>query len=463
MRSLSIDHLATACFVALSCLLLALSIFHDFAFDEAWSYLEGVPASFWGVVSYEEFFLANNHLLNTLQMRVVAFFGFTDPFPYRIASLGSYIGAFLVLRHIVSRQGNGSALAAVAVLAMPWSIYFAQARGYAPAIFFLIILIGIFLRLRERFTISLFFVYSLAATFCILSLFSFLFPVAAFTILLIPTAVRFVSNAPVSKIVLAALVSMPAALTVVYVYFAGQIVSEKDLLIVGTDQLLQGGMLSSAVSYMASQGSFDDGLGFQLARAAILVSIFAFVFHCFRQRRIPPELLAVALTITLLIISHLLLGSLYPKSRAVLFVPLIVYLGAARNVPVKHWVSWCVIFLPPIITGALTMSLVFQKIHQPTSVDLIQYVESHTNCASLYRDKGHRNLNLANAQFGTGKVEIVEHTPWAMKPEGPFDVAAEAYNCIVVYDSKSLTTRLSASFEPEFKSQYGTLLVRKSE
>ena len=126
--------LAGAC-IALGSILIMVAAWGDLWLDEIWSvYCAEAVRTPWEILS--RFKHDNNHVLNTLYLYVIG--KQQTLLFYRGLAIASGIGSLIVLRKIALRWGPAESVIVVllAGTSYPLLLYFSEARGYAPAIFF---------------------------------------------------------------------------------------------------------------------------------------------------------------------------------------------------------------------------------------------------------------------------------------------------------------------------------------
>lgn len=113
--------------------LLLFSAANDLWLDEILSLSIARGSEFWGAVFSN--LSDNNHILNTLWMRLVS--AADLPILYRLLSVFCGLGSILLARRLALRTGNSSAQLLTTLLmglSYPMILYFSEARGYAIAI-----------------------------------------------------------------------------------------------------------------------------------------------------------------------------------------------------------------------------------------------------------------------------------------------------------------------------------------
>ena len=71
-------------------LLLIYAFIHPWEYDEAWTYLSVQHESFFDLLSYSHFNIANNHILNSIWFKLMQVAGCRNVVFYRLVSLVSF-------------------------------------------------------------------------------------------------------------------------------------------------------------------------------------------------------------------------------------------------------------------------------------------------------------------------------------------------------------------------------------
>ncbi len=111
-------------------------MWHDFWFDEAWSFLLVRELVSSPVDILTRVHIDNNHPLNSFFLYALG--DRSAWFLYRIPSLALGLGAVILSGRIMSRRGRAHAVIAMILTgcSYPLIVYSSEARGYAPMIFF---------------------------------------------------------------------------------------------------------------------------------------------------------------------------------------------------------------------------------------------------------------------------------------------------------------------------------------
>ncbi len=206
-----------------SCVLIVFAAQGDLWLDEVWSLFiaraAGAPMQIITTYLHD-----NNHILNTLYLRFV---GEQKPFwVYRLLAMLSGMGSVFLIGYLGRCWGPVERLAAVLLTATsyPLLLYFSEARGYAPAIFFALSSYAIWHRNYRDFSFFRLLAFWLTSILGILSHMSFAIVVAAFLFASVANTVK--EGCSFGKILrsLAHLTPPLAFLAVFYVFFARRMV-----------------------------------------------------------------------------------------------------------------------------------------------------------------------------------------------------------------------------------------------
>lgn len=269
--------LLTCAAVLLSAVLMTLAARGDLWLDEIWSLgFAEHAASPWDIVT--RFKNDNNHILNTLLLYLLG--QQSQLFLYRLPALMSGIGALVLMTMLARRQGRveGLLVALLAGTSYPLILYFSEARGYAPAIFFALLAFYLLQKSRERLTSTTVLLFWSAAILGILSHFTF---VIILTALFCSTAWHEWAKTPLVPTVsgkLAALFAVPFIfLGVMYLTFI------RPMTIGGGDRFSYGDVIgyASATALGVPDGGFLAGTAAFLCYAGVVAGG---AFLLFRKR-----------------------------------------------------------------------------------------------------------------------------------------------------------------------------------
>lgn len=338
------------------------------AYDESTTYynvLNRTPAE---LIAYEGYNSANHHLLNSLYYYVLQQLGIINLFIYRLPSfLLFFVYAVLLNKFLRSRKDYRLNYIDLAALYLwPYTIYFAQARGYALALVaFAVAFWYLKQYLRSSNPKHLFYIV-FAGIISTLSIFSFLFPVIAVLAVVVVYRFREVMTSPARLLVLAMYIPV-----LYYVYQKGQIITEFDLNIIGGDSLFLGGTLSSMVSFM-SLINFLPHHYFLILKLLYFATLVPALFIMVKRKEWHIEVLVILVTLLLLVLAHTLAGAMYPLFRGAAYILFLFYLALAytnfkRHIFITiHMATICMI-------GVLYFCVIF-------------WIHSHKDCGDVLTD-----------------------------------------------------------------------------
>lgn len=348
-------------------------------YDEAWSWSSVRDSSLRGVVSYEQFSYANNHLLNSLWLAVSNALMPDNLQAMRLPSLLSIpltaLGLLLLLR-----RAHCNALAPLvmaAILLHPAVLrHTFLARGYAVAVAAQVVsLYGAvaFSETRKRRFLLLSLV---AATVSALSIFSFVYFLAGLCAWAVGTQlwlhVEDLNKAGFARLLRRGLFlpeSLIFLLTVAYIYPVSRKVVDFDPYIPGSPSFLFG-TYASLLTDMVGQDLYPSVLRI-LAKLLITLVTAAAVVGTIRvfskQRRLFGAPLGtiglvIALSVAALYGVRFATATPFPMGRAALFllVPSLVYLPLlGRELLGSRALVWCV-----MLAGPLVINFAYVDLHQ---------------------------------------------------------------------------------------------------
>jgi hypothetical protein len=126
------------------------SFFAPITHDEAFSYGVYVPKSIKAILSFKEDVSANNHIINTLFMKLMSGIGFEQVGMLRLLSASSYLVLLFSLFFLIYKENNRYAsLLYLIVCCNPYLLdFFAMARGYGVS--FGLMVLSLYLFLKEE-------------------------------------------------------------------------------------------------------------------------------------------------------------------------------------------------------------------------------------------------------------------------------------------------------------------------
>ncbi|MCB0697223.1 MAG: hypothetical protein KDC07_07650 [Chitinophagaceae bacterium] len=349
--------------------LLILGFSNHWSYDESTTYTNIIHASPRQIFQYEQYNLANNHVLNSLYYKWLENMGVKTMFLFRLPSfLMFFVYFWAVSRLLKDKEGYQLRHIDQVMLYMwPYYIYFAQARGYALA---MICLLAMIIHLRHYMADGkprqLLYIILLGCLGSI-SIFSFLFPVVAIFIIAGISRFSETIKSPVRILIFA--ISIPVFL---YIFDKGQIVSKYDPAIIGRDSLFRGGTLSSLISFL-SLNEFAPVNVFLTLKWIIVAALVPAAVVFIRKGKIYVELTIVLITLLLLVAAHYAFGAMYPIYRGVAYIIMLVLLSFAYT-NFKKNIFNTIFFLSIILAGFVYMGYLFYFESRNNMDDVLAYV-----------------------------------------------------------------------------------------
>lgn len=370
------------------------------AYDESLTYRYITDITPGQLVAYEKFKLANHHLLNSLYYYFLHNVGAKSMFLLRLPSLIAFFFYYLFIGKLLKQQDNYQLnhIDQLMLFLWPYSIYFAQARGYGIAMVAFIGALYFYKQYLRGAEVRHLLYYVLLSCFASISLFSFLFPFAAMMIILGIQRFKEIITSPVRIIVIA--LCLPV---VWYVVDKGQIVSEFDVNIIGSESLLKGGTLSSVISFMALM-DFAPVDVFIVFKWLITLTIIPAVFILVKRGKLYIELTIILVTILLLMFAHYAMGALYPLYRGVAYLVILLLLSFAYS-NFKRNIFYTVHFLAIIVVGITYFGYLFWFKSQKCTYDVLTY--SLQDSSTIVIDHYHNSAEADNYMYFNGKLDIV--------------------------------------------------------
>lgn len=319
--------------------LIMYALMHTFEYDEAWTYLSVKNQSLFELISYKNFNIANNHLLNSLWFRLLQSAGVKSVFLYRCASLASFVAYAFFLYKAVTYNNDFWRPKDDWYLSLfflpPVIFFFAMGRGYSIAIASFcasLYYLKVFVHEKNAEAYWLFFVCGVLS--CV-SIVSFFFPfVAMFLYAHLKTYKDhfFSVKTILSGLILLAVTS--------YIYYIGKTILLHDTIINGTDNLFVYGMYSTFISFLnISSLVFPDkdlyasiNLGF-LSKALVLLTLIPVLWiFIYKHLTRHTELILLFITTLLFLASHVILHSKYPSDRSVLYLLYLIYIPVILHI-----------------------------------------------------------------------------------------------------------------------------------
>jgi hypothetical protein len=326
-----------------ACLILIFAFYYDWFYDEAWTWQAVQEASFYGIFTYNPFYFANNHLLNSIWVKCVQSIGIHNLLVIRFLSVISGI-IFFLYSLLLFEKMKVEKWKFLLIIFTPFILFFSQARGYALSFACLsIALYYITYIIEENYTWKYTVIISLSLSISILANFSFVF---FNSILLVILLVHFLNKRQRLK---GGVLLIVYLVPLLYTLYFGLRVNQNDMYIIGSDSFLDLFLsLAGHFSYSKPWGLLD------VRKWPIVLSIIVLWLACvgikktqgFKNSLINLLLLSLVLSLVLVFFSHILLGSAYPVSRATLvyvYIILMVLILGSQNSQFPSLTKWSMI------------------------------------------------------------------------------------------------------------------------
>lgn len=316
--------------------------FHTWEVDEAWTYLSVKNESFFDILAYTHFNIANNHALNSIWFKLMQLAGAHNVIWFRLASLVSFLFYGYFLYKIVTYKADCWESASDWWLLLfflpPIMVYFTLGRGYGMATAsFVGALYYMKVWLEERNEPD-YWKFFFLAFFSSLSIVSFLFP---FLAMLVYLAVRTGDPLLSKRNIISGILLLPL---IAYIYYVGKVILLNDKIINGTDHLFVNGMYST---FIGALSIYDFVFPYQdlltrfplvtISKALVLLTLIPVLWIILRKRQARAYAeLSILLFFTLIVgITHLLLKTKYPSDRSIIYVLYLFYIPVIGHI-VRH-------------------------------------------------------------------------------------------------------------------------------
>ncbi len=307
--------------------------FSPISWDENLTLLNIKRATFADLLNYRVFNLANNHLYISLWARLLYSADILSLPLFRLPSLLSFLVYIVYLYRLLRLYSPKTVhhLYSIVLLLLPFIFYFSLARGYAlgmafmtAALYYYKLCVAEHPSSKTR-PLLLFTLTGIAGS---LSVFSFFYAFIAMGVLLFLKRVIITrSKLPAPEKIMMLLSTVVVAVSSAYIYKCGKIISASDPDIIGTHTLLKGGALSSILTYLSLENNVFSGTYLQAVKLIIALTFAIAVINMILKSAITDEIWIALTIIGLLIISHYATGSMYPITRALMFLIFLLYLN----------------------------------------------------------------------------------------------------------------------------------------
>ncbi len=411
------------------------------AYDEAWSYIAAIDTNPWEIITYSKFKYANNHVLNTLYFYYLQLAGVKSIFLYRLPAVLS----FFIYYHFISRllkSEEGYAVRHLDQLVLylwPYSVYFFQGRGYGLAMASFVGALFFFKQYLKGGLVKHLLYFVLLGVLSSVSLFSFLFPFVAMVIILGISRFSSIIKSPVRILVLA--LYLPVMW---YIYDKGSIVNEYDTNIIGSNSLLQGGTISSLISF-SSIMDFVPYKVFITFKVMITGTLLTLLYIFIKRKKWYVELSVIAVTLLLFVLSYYLVGAQYPMYRGVAYLILLVYLPFVYSHFKKNKMMGAH-FVAVLIIGVTYVSILFYYTAQKSTKDVLADVSKDPH-AILFEDI-HRAGKAVNHMFHNDTLQVIN---CPTDSTGKFMRTIDTVKYVLCSPQTIDTLQLTDKFELQYK------------
>lgn len=422
--------------------LVILSCSPHLSYDESTTYIMMEGSSPLQIIQYEKYKLANNHVLTTLYYWCMKQLGVQSFFFFRLPGLLMFFVYFWLISRLLKEQ-QGYQLRHIDQLMLylwPFSIYFAQARGYAVAmVTFMACLLLLKHYLRDGKPKQLL-LFVLMGCISSLSIFSFLFPFLAMTMILGIHRFTQIIKSPLRILIFA--LAIPVIL---YVFDKGQIISKHDPAIIGRDSLFRGGTLSSLISFLTLNEFAPRNL-FLLFKVIFTLTLLPVLFLFIKRGKWYLELTVIVTTLFLLLVAHYVFGAQYPIYRGVAYLILLFLLCFTYANFQKH-AFFTVHFSVIMLIGLVYLGIIFYYQSHKSMNDVMSYVAA--NPGTLIVEEMNQAPQAANHMMHGGKLDVINN---CIIDDFPcFDNAADTAEYVICRPFRIEESRNGKNFEPVFK------------
>jgi len=397
-----------------------LIIRQEWEYDEAWSYIEVTHNTPYELIQYAHFTLANNHIINSLFIKLIQSFGVENVIFYRVLSFCSlfiysiYYYKFIKLK-LKNADDDGKGVAQFPIVyflpyILPFFYQFSQARGYSLAIAGNMASIYYFFKLCDRYSTKNTVLFIVFGALSSLSIFSFIFPFASMLIFITLKKRKDILIKLKSPIYALAHIMMLffLLLVVYYIYEIGKALNTYDLCIAGGNSLFKSGMLSSLFSFLALQGIVTNHLFFIVIRTSIFITLIPALYILYKNIKMPNEHKLFILTILLILISHFFFKSKYPFTRTISYLLLFFYLPfLVLNIKNKtHKFIYNIHFFLLISIGLYGIAALFRTAFSKNTYGALAYINNNFPNVPIFFDLHNPNIDLYNQFYFQGKLPV---------------------------------------------------------
>ena len=437
--------------------LLILSFSDHWAYDESLSYVSIIGLSPWEIITYSPFNLANNHVLNSLYYLLLQKNDVQSLFWFRLPSLIAFFFYYYLIGRLLKQKDDYQLrhIDQLMLFLWPYSIYFAQARGYGIALVGFAAGLYFYKEYLKDAKVKHLLYFVLLNCLASISLFSFIFPFAAMIIIVGLRRFREIITSPVRILVLA--ISLPVAW---YAATMGQIASEFDPGIIGRDTLFKGGTISSLISFMSLMEFAPDHV-FIACKWLITLTMLPVLFYMVKRATLHIEITIILVTLALLVFAHYTMGAMYPVYRGVaymifLFLLSFVYSNYKRNI------FYTIHFSAIILVGIVYLGYIFHFKAQKCSNDYL--VEVAADPGVIIVDDGHKTAWADNYMQYRDTLKVVSLQSF---DTAGFDNTLDTAKYLVCKPERFALCKRQDEFEPQYRVStffyYNTVFYKRKQ
>jgi hypothetical protein len=393
------------------------AICNDWIYDESTSYNGVLNNTFWELITYSKFKLANSHAINSVYFRMLQYGNLTNVVYYRLLSLVGFTLFFIANTRILKLLKINS-LYIIFLTVAPYFFYFSYGRGYALAIGSFAMAFYYLLKYSREQLVKYEYLIVLFGALSCLSIFSFLY---GFLSLLIVFGIFKLKHLKSSHTFILGAIVLGVLL---YVYTMGKIVNANDPSIIGVNNfnLLKYGTISSIFSDFSYRDYFVNlffnhagviriiGL-FKLLIMLCVIVPFLYVRRSGLKNIDPINIktilsLLIILPFLLMIAAHNFAHALYPLTRAVFYLHYVLLLFIL--VSTISYSKKLIFYAPLIIIGITSLayiSYVYYDLSRPNIKDALVTTKNYPLYVLFENDK---TVKLINNLDGINKPNITE-------------------------------------------------------
>ena len=402
---------------------LMLCVCWEWQYDEAWSYLGSLGSTTYQIINYWPFSSSNNHLTNTLFIKLVRGFDAKHVFWYRLHSLGSFVlYSVYYFKYLKYKDESGSLntisssrriVIYLFPFVFPFIVYFSMARGYALAISCSMAALYFFTRYNKEQKAHLLVLFVFFGLLSSLSMFTFLYLFGTMCIFLVVSNFRVLLRSLKSPKYLAIyLLTLSIAMMVVYyIYQKGKIINitaARD----NMEHLFKNGFISSLLSYFLAQDFLAmPVLLSHVLRISILLCFVALTIVLYQKNKwtIPIEHKMAATIILLIIVFKIILKANYPFARTIPYVFLFSYLPlltsdiSKKAVRIVYYFNFSIL----IAIGFYNIENVLRVAFSTSTLDTLTYVSKKYENTPIIINLENPIFELYNSIYFDNKLPLL--------------------------------------------------------